>query len=236
MNDNNVFSISERNGINAIRPTDEEILSIGISTGGVAEIEMLEGNPNRHVTATTIDEKGLESTRINISNQGLSNRIAAKYEDVTKPMDYPDKHFDFIYARLVLHYLDDYNLRKALHELRRVIKTDGKFFIVVKSNNNFHLKDEGTTFDEKTGITTYPDDRGTGVFHKRRFHTKDSITKFLNEAGFTVGNMYEYDEDLCYDYMRTEKVSQSEPVIEILADPQREKGTKSEELNREDER
>lgn len=48
-------SISEEHGINLIESKDKNILSIGISTAGFAEIEMARKNPNSHIIATTID-------------------------------------------------------------------------------------------------------------------------------------------------------------------------------------
>lgn len=56
-------SISEEHGINLIKEQDRNILSIGISTAGSAEIEMARKNPNSHIIATTIDTKGLEFTK-----------------------------------------------------------------------------------------------------------------------------------------------------------------------------
>ncbi len=52
-------SPSEDNGIAVLTDNDLEVLSVGISTGGVAEIRMAEKNPKRHVVATTIDEEGV---------------------------------------------------------------------------------------------------------------------------------------------------------------------------------
>lgn len=53
-------SISEKHGISLIKKKDKNILSIGISTAGSAEIEMARKNPNSNIIATTIDAKGLE--------------------------------------------------------------------------------------------------------------------------------------------------------------------------------
>lgn len=121
-------SISERNGLELIRENDLNILSIGVSTAGAAEIEMAKRNKNRHVIATTIDKEGFEFTKNVISEYRLEKRIEVKIEDVSKRMSYSNDYFDFIYARLVLHYLDNENLRKALSEIYRVIKKSRKIF------------------------------------------------------------------------------------------------------------
>lgn len=45
-------SPSEDHGIEALSRTDLEVFSIGISTGGIAEMRMALGDSDRHVTAT----------------------------------------------------------------------------------------------------------------------------------------------------------------------------------------
>ena len=69
------FSISEEHGISLIKEKDINILSIGISTAGSAEIEMARKNSNSHIIATTVDTKGLEYTKNIIIKEGLEDRI-----------------------------------------------------------------------------------------------------------------------------------------------------------------
>ena len=149
-------SQSEKNGLDLITKNDLNILSIGVSTAGSAEIEMTKKNPNNHIIATTIDEKGFELTKKIIKQYKLENRIELKIEDVTKKMPYKDEFFDFVYARLVLHYLENKKLEKALKEIKRVLKKKGKFYIVVRSRNEWEAKLEGSSYDELTGLTKYP--------------------------------------------------------------------------------
>ena len=58
----NVFkaSKSEKRGLKLLNPEMENILSVGISTGGSAEINMAKLCPNAKIVATTIDERGLK--------------------------------------------------------------------------------------------------------------------------------------------------------------------------------
>ena len=125
----NLESISERNGIDLLIPIDKKIYSVGISTGGLAEIRMAQSDRKRHIIATTVDFTGAER----IEESGLSNQIEVKIEDVGQPLPYPDSHFNYIYARLVLHYLAKDVLTSALAELYRILRTEGKIFIVVRS-------------------------------------------------------------------------------------------------------
>lgn len=214
-------SISEKNGLKLIRESDLNILSIGISTAGSAEIEMAKGNEKRHIVATTIDNKGFEYTKNIVTKYGLENRIQLKIEDVSKKMPYSNNYFDFIYARLVLHYLDNENLRKALLEIYRVLKKNGRFFVVVRSLNEWEIKLEGASLDEKTGMTKYPILETIGTeevkYLYRRLHSKESITNFLKETGFNIDYVKEYEEYLCRNYERTKSSPKPNTIIEVCA-------------------
>ena len=215
-------SKSEENGINLITANDLNILSIGISTAGSAEIKIAEKNRNSHIIATTIDKEGLNYTKNIIEQYGLSERIEIKLEDVSEKMPYNDEFFDFIYARLVLHYLDNENLRKALKEIKRVMKKHGRLYIVVRSRDEWEAKLEGATYDENTGITKYPqyDTLGTDKveYLYRRLHTVDSLSSFLVEEGFDIKYIKEYKEQSYKDYKRTEKVKYPNSLIECLCE------------------
>ena len=215
-------STSEEHGINLITENDLSILSIGISTAGSAEIKMAEKNPNSHIIATTIDKEGLNYTKNIIEQYGLSDRIETKLEDISEKMPYNDEFFDFVYARLVLHYLDNENLRKALKEIKRVMKKHGRLYIVVRSRDEWEAKLEGASYDENTGITKYPkyDTLGTDnvEYLYRRLHTVDSLSSFLVVEGFDIKYIKEYKEQSYKDYKRTEKVKYPNSLIECLCE------------------
>ncbi len=214
-------SISEEHGINLIESKDKNILSIGISTAGSAEIEMARKNPNSHIIATTIDNKGLEFTKSIIIQEELQDRIELKIEDISKKLPYNDNYFDFVYARLVLHYLDNKQLEKSLSEIYRVMKYDSKFFIVVRSIEEWEAKLEGATFNEETGITKYPDIKTLGTdnvrYIERRLHSKASIKQFLLKAGFKIDYIQEYEEYLYRDYERIDVNPKPNKIVEVCA-------------------
>lgn len=214
-------SISELHGLEIIDENVNNILSIGISTAGSAEIKMALKNPNCHIVATTIDEEGLEYTRCQIAEHNLESRIELKIEDVSKKMDYSDETFDYVYARLVLHYLDKEQLEDALTEIYRVLKTNGKFFVVVRSTNAWEAKLNGTSYDEKTGMTKMPDIRTYGTDHvkyyHRMLHSEESIREYLEKVGFLVDYTKTYDEYLSIGYDRKDLNNQASELIEVLA-------------------
>lgn len=215
-------SKSEEHGINLVTEKDLNILSIGISTAGSAEIKMAEKNHNSHIIATTIDEDGLNYTKNIIKQYGLSDQIETKLEDISKKMPYNEDFFDFVYARLVLHYLDNESLKNALKEIKRVMKKHGKLYIVVRSRDEWEAKLDGAKYYEKTGITKYPkyDTLGTDnvEYLYRRLHTVDSLSSFLVAEGFDIKYIKEYKEQSYKDYKRTEKVKYPNSLIECLCE------------------
>ena len=98
-------SKSEKRAMKLLDKNFTQILSVGISTGGSAEINLARQCPMARVIATTVDEKGLKFSNEKIAQFPEKVRIETKIEDVSKPMPYQDSTFDFVYARLVLHYL-----------------------------------------------------------------------------------------------------------------------------------
>jgi len=213
-------SPSEDRGIAALTVNDFKVYSVGISTGGVAEIRMAKASPKRHIIATTVDEEGVAFAQKFIHEKNLDNQIESKIEDVSQPLPYKDSYFDYAYARLVLHYLPKEALDKALGELHRVLKPGHKLFVVVRSVNCPDAKDPNAIYDPKTGLTTCTHtDTQTGKTHNsvRYFHSEKSIRDHVVKAGFTVDYTKSYDERLFTDFMRTKLAPHDDNVIELVA-------------------
>ncbi|HEY5152625.1 MAG TPA: methyltransferase domain-containing protein [Candidatus Saccharimonadales bacterium] len=213
-------SISEDDGIATLTDSDLEIYSVGISTGGVAEIRMATMNPKRHIVATTIDVEGVEFAKQHVAENGLDRQIEAKVEDVTKPLAYQDASFDYVYARLVLHYLPEQGLIDALSELHRILKPAGKLFVVVRSTKCPDALRGDNSFDPETNITTFTyTEEATGKKERQQrfFHSEESISKYVHDAGFSIKYVKSYDEHLFVDFMRTIRSPELDNVIELLA-------------------
>ncbi len=208
-----MHSISESNGISLITPEDRSIYSVGISTGGVAEIRMAQKSPLCRIIATTVDQKGAQIAREKIYHEHLSQQIDVKIEDISQPLPYEERFFDFVYARLVLHYLSKKDLTLALAELHRVLKTTGKLFIVVRSKECQEARHG--TLNPETGMTTYVSDNGHT--YMRYFHDFASIRSHLKQAGFHINHIKAYDEQLCIDFARTIPSKQIDTLIEVFA-------------------
>jgi ubiquinone/menaquinone biosynthesis C-methylase UbiE len=219
----NIFksSKSERRGLKLLNKEMKKILSIGISTGGIAELKMAKQCPNAKVIATTIDEKGLAFSREKLEQFEENNRIELKLEDVSKPMPYENNTFDFIYARLVLHYLNKQQLQDALKEIYRVLKPGGIFFVVARNNKEWELtKPEFVvSYDEETNITTYYEQWKKEVIRKRQFLSEEQLEQLLKDHNFIIKSLESYREYLYTDYERTEKNKSSKPnyLTELVA-------------------
>ena len=214
MSYNSFPSKSEDQGISILQNTDINIYSVGISTAGFAEIRMAKLLDQRKVTATTIDTKGAEFSRELIRAEDLEDQISIKLEDVSKPLPHKDSSFDFVYARLVLHYLSKTELDNALNELHRILKPKGKIYIVVLSTDCPIAKTPGACYKPSTGLTTITSKWGP---YTRYFHTEQSIKAHIEGARFSIDSMRMYDELLCRDYERKQPSKTPSSLIETVA-------------------
>ena len=213
-------SISEEHGLALIKDTDMTIFSPGISTAGFAEIRMAQGNPNRKIVATTIDQKGLDLAKDMIGKVGLQGQIDTRLEDLRDDWVYPENHFDYIYARLVLHYLSQQDLDKVLAGFSKSLKSGGRAFIVVRSVKNVDYDNPDTTYDEETKLTKKVYRGKDGEIEGqsvRYFHTPESISEHLKKAGLEVGEVEEYQEQLYKDFARKEISPRKDHLIEVVA-------------------
>ena len=168
-------------------------------------------NESRTIITTTIDAKGAQTARVNIKELGLEDHIDCRLEDLRREFPYDKNSFDFIYARLVLHYLSAPDLDLTLKNFRYALKPGGKLFIVVRSAKNIEGKnipvDPVTKFTQEDILAMGP----------RYLHTPESIINHLGQAGFEIDYLNEFQEQLYFDFMRTQPDPVKHHVIELLA-------------------
>jgi ubiquinone/menaquinone biosynthesis C-methylase UbiE len=109
-----------------------------------------------------------------------------------------------------------------LRELYRILKPNGKIFIVVRSIDDPDRIIPHATYDENTCLTTYPWMDESGYIHteklvSRYFHSVDSISNHLQNAGFKIKDTSQHDEKLYLDFSRKQLSSQIANVIEAVA-------------------
>lgn len=217
-----MISISEENGINILSGNEKNILSIGISTNGNAEIKMSQKCENGKIIATSIDNEGIKEVTKKVKELNLEDKILIKYEDVRSKTNYTNNYFDYIYARLVLHYLNNQELIIALKELNRILKEEGKIFIVVRSENAWETKTKySSSYDEKSGLTKMPDLKTINSdeikYYYRRLHSSESISEFLTKNNFDIISLKKYKEYLSPNFDRTNMNEEASELIEVIA-------------------
>lgn len=200
-------SKSEKRGLKLLNKDMKNILSIGISTGGIAELKMAKKCPNAKIIATTVDEKGADFSKRNLQQFDEASQIEIKIEDVSKPMPYADGTFDYVYARLVLHYLTKQQLDAALKEIYRVLKKGGLFFVVARNDKEWEISNPEfvIAYDEETNITSYYEQWRKEKIMKRQFLSEEGLKEVLEKNGFKVKSCKSYHEFLYTDYERTRK-------------------------------
>lgn len=100
---------------------DRQILDIGCGSGSLTA-EMLE----RGATVTGIDTS---IAMVELAKHRLCEKACVIQSDLTNPLPFGDATFDDAVASLVLHYLEKWD--PALREVRRVLRTGGRFFVSV---------------------------------------------------------------------------------------------------------
>jgi len=212
-----VKSQSEEDGIATLGDKDTNVLSVGISTGGEAELRMVSLMPGRRVVATTLDEEGAATVAKLIEEKGFQDAIEVRVEDISAPdLGYEPNSFDFVYARLVLHYLSAPALVVALSNIHRLLKTGGKLFVVVRSSDSPEAQQADNEYDPVTKLTTYTVAQG-GRRATRYFHSEQSITDALVGADFRIISLKHFEERLSPSFNRDSDVWVPNRVIEIIA-------------------
>lgn len=129
-------------------------------------------------------KRGLSITGIDMSAELLKRakeqmpHIEFMQMDV-RDLNFSDHSFGAIWCNAVLLHLNDSDLVKALHELRRVLVEGGAIAISFK-------------FGE--GEKTFVEDFSASQERYYNFKTEDALNALLNENGFTVKESYILNE------------------------------------------
>jgi ubiquinone/menaquinone biosynthesis C-methylase UbiE len=208
---------SEAHGVFGIPRKAERIYSVGVSVGA-AEMRMAKMRATRTIIATTISQDRANLAHQNIAHQNLGEQVVVKTEDVSQPLPYEDNYFDYIYARLVLHYLDRQQLGGALGSLYRVLQPTGQLYVVVRSQDCWDYDDPSAYHDPISGLTSYTPKTviESSMIH-RFFHSQTSIAAAVEQAGFDISSISQYDEQLFADNARQVPAETVDNLIEVMA-------------------
>ena len=216
LKENGIFidSITENNAINLFDSIEfNNIKSIGISTAGF--FEGYYASKGKKVVATTLDKDGIDYMKSLLKDVKGNENIEYRIEDASKESTDKNNSYDVLYSRLCLHYLSNEELKIALDDFYRILKPNGIFFIVVKSANDRMAKSSNSVIDEKTGLTVVSD-YDLYQAPNRRFHTIESLSEAVENAGFVVENVIELKERLCKDWNRLVLSDSDATVIQMI--------------------
>ena len=208
-------SKTEDYGIKLIPYNTQYMLSIGISTSGSAEIRMAKKYGSAKIIATTLDKDGISFAKNMIAKYGVASQVKIKFEDVRKDMIYPDECFDFVYARLVLHYLTSAELDKALKEIYRVLRPGGLFYLVMHDKNDRTILLNTKEYDPTTNLTTFLNTNGQ--LAKRQFFEAYELEDLLTDKNFKIASIKHWQERLFADFERTKANKKKSKLISVVA-------------------
>lgn len=145
---------------NIVDNPNGSILEVGAGVGITTNF-LANKFKNSSITAIDYDEEQIKIAK----QKNLNSKVTFKQGDATS-LSFPAESFDFCFAILVFHHIADFP--KALSEIYRVLKSDGKFYIYdipAKSWNPFYRW-------IKLGTP--------GIFSKEEF------IKLLEQTGFKI--------------------------------------------------
>jgi len=102
------------------------VMDAGCGSGSLA-IDVRRSFPNILLEAIDADPQilGIAEQKARKMNQYISFR-----EAFLQDLPFPDNSFDFVYSSLVFHHLTSDTKEKAMREIYRILKKDGRFLLV----------------------------------------------------------------------------------------------------------
>ncbi|WP_105616448.1 class I SAM-dependent methyltransferase [Vallitalea okinawensis] len=113
-------------------PENSKILELGCGNGVLWQVNKQAVKENWDITLSDFSEGMLQDSKQNISIEKVKFEIIDIQE-----IPYEDESFDIIIARHMLYHVPD--IDKALSEVKRVLKPNGKFY--VSTNGKGHMQE-----------------------------------------------------------------------------------------------
>jgi ubiquinone/menaquinone biosynthesis C-methylase UbiE len=178
----------------SLQQTDyaEEVLGKIPAKASILELGCGEGNDSIYfaahghkIMATDFSSIAIHRNRQRWSHPNLRFQI----QDVSLPLEFPDKSFDMVYARLSLHYFTTEITIKMFQEIVRVLKEAGELYSMCRSTSDplYTLYSKGTKIE---------DDMYELDGHIRRFFTEEYVDMILQKTGLVPESVVKGSEDL----------------------------------------
>jgi demethylmenaquinone methyltransferase/2-methoxy-6-polyprenyl-1,4-benzoquinol methylase len=121
---------ARKKGLRLLAVKDGEVtLEIGIGTG--FSLKEIASSVGEHGKAYGIDitPEMVRMSKQRIEESGLADRVEL-YEGDARDMSYEDNKFDAVYMAATLELFDTPDIPRVLHEIKRVLKPEGRFVAV----------------------------------------------------------------------------------------------------------
>jgi SAM-dependent methyltransferase len=109
------------------------------------------------VHAFDISKNAVQSI-INIKDKMNLNKLNVFEHNVTNPLTFPDKYFDFVYSNLALQFFELDTLSKILENISKVMQKNSSFLLSTKKEGDKYYKTgkkiNANAYEHK-GITRY---------------------------------------------------------------------------------
>lgn len=113
-------------------PENARVLELGCGNGVLWQVNKEAVKENWDITLSDLSQGMISDSKRNISIEDI------KYEIIDiQDIPYDDESFDVIIARHMLYHVPD--IDKALAEVKRVLKRDGKFYVT--TNGKGHMRE-----------------------------------------------------------------------------------------------
>lgn len=137
-----VFRNFERNG-------NTKVLDLGCGAGRHV---FFMGNENIIPYGIDFSDEGIEYTKEMLKDYGMEKYIDNMKVASLTNLPYEDNYFEGIICYGVLYYLDKDSIKKAVNEMRRVLREKGKLLLVVRSIEDYRYKENNAIEGEKHTI------------------------------------------------------------------------------------
>ncbi|KQY27574.1 hypothetical protein ASD38_16840 [Caulobacter sp. Root487D2Y] len=149
-----------------LRP-GEQVLDMGCGTGSLAMLAKRRVGPSGAVHGLDPSPEMLERAAAKASRAGITLSLS---KGAVQAMPYPDASFDVVISTFVLHHVPASVRRTMAHEIRRVLKPEGRALLV----------DFGPPKASERGAIDH--------FHRHGFVRIDEVVADLEDAGFRTAS------------------------------------------------
>lgn len=134
---------------NFLRDGKTKILDLGCGAGRHV---FFMGNEKIIPYGVDFSDEGIEYTKEMLKEYGLNQYVENMKVASLTDLPFEEEVFDGIICYGVLYYLDIQNIKKAVHEMNRVLKKGGKVLLVVRTIDDYRYQDGKQVSAEKNTI------------------------------------------------------------------------------------